>query len=158
MEEAVQTAALAHAAAGNRLSLGMLSSTRPNVTLERQSNTPLTRVLMRSDEEPSSERQSNTLMTAVLIHSGEENLKASEFEASTTLPAIASGKMAAMPDHPHTIDRWDDTTGENLIEQIAAVGDYTVALATYRAAVKRWPKDKITLRNRARVIEQSWRN
>ena len=61
-----------------------------------------------------------------------------------------------MPDHPHTIDRWDDATGENLIEQIAAVGDYLVALETYRAAVKRWPKDKITLRNRARVIEQSW--
>jgi hypothetical protein len=61
-----------------------------------------------------------------------------------------------MADHPHTIDRWDDATGENLIEQIAAVGDYLVALATYRAAVKRWPKDKITLRNRARVIEQSW--
>jgi hypothetical protein len=38
-----------------------------------------------------------------------------------------------------------------LIEQIAAVGDYLVALATYRAAVKRWPKDKITLRNRARA-------
>ena len=60
-----------------------------------------------------------------------------------------------MADHPHTIDRWDDATGENLIEQIAAVGDYLVALETYRAAVKRWPKDKITLRNRARVIEQS---
>ena len=29
-----------------------------------------------------------------------------------------------MADHPHTIDRWDDATGENLIEQIAAVGDY----------------------------------
>ena len=43
-----------------------------------------------------------------------------------------------------TIDRWDDATGENLIEQIAAVGDYLVALATYRAAVKRWPNDKIT--------------
>jgi hypothetical protein len=27
-----------------------------------------------------------------------------------------------MADHPHTIDRWDDATGENLIEQIAAVG------------------------------------
>src|SRR3954462_7221397 len=53
-----------------------------------------------------------------------------------------------MADHPHTIDRWDDATGENLIDQIAAVGDYLVALATYRAAVKRWPKDKITLRNR----------
>ncbi|MGB9051459.1 MAG: hypothetical protein WCC54_03900 [Pseudolabrys sp.] len=42
-----------------------------------------------------------------------------------------------MADHPHTIDRWDDATGENLIEQIAAVGDYLVALATHRAAVKR---------------------
>ena len=50
-----------------------------------------------------------------------------------------------MADHPHTIDRWDNATGENLIEQIAAVGDYLVALETYRAAVKRWPKDKITL-------------
>jgi hypothetical protein len=58
--------------------------------------------------------------------------------------------MAGMADHPHTIDRWDDATGENLVEQIAAVGDYLVALETYRAAVKRWPKDKITLRNRAR--------
>ena len=64
--------------------------------------------------------------------------------------------MAGMADHPHTIDRWDDATGENLVEQIAAVGDYLVALATYRAAVKRWPDAKITLRNRARIIEQSW--
>jgi hypothetical protein len=48
-------------------------------------------------------------------------------------------------------------TGENLIEQIATVGDYMVALATYHAAVQRWPNAKITLRNRARVIEQSWR-
>ena len=45
---------------------------------------------------------------------------------------------------------------ENLIEQIASVSDYLVALETYRAAVKRWPGAKITLRNRARVIEQSW--
>jgi hypothetical protein len=61
-------------------------------------------------------------------------------------------------DHPHTIDRWDDATGENLIEQIAGVTDYEVALAAYRWAVKRWPKDKITVRNRARVIEHSWRD
>jgi hypothetical protein len=33
-----------------------------------------------------------------------------------------------------------------------------VALETYRAAVKRWPKDKITLRNRARVLERSWKD
>jgi hypothetical protein len=31
-----------------------------------------------------------------------------------------------------------------------------VALETYRAAVRRWPKDKITLRNRARIIERRW--
>jgi hypothetical protein len=49
-------------------------------------------------------------------------------------------------------------TGENLVEQIAAVGDYLVALETYRAAVRRWPKDRVTLSNRARVIEQRWRD
>ena len=47
------------------------------------------------------------------------------------LPRIECGN------HPHTIDRWDDATGENLIEQNATVGDYLVALVTYRAAVKR---------------------
>jgi hypothetical protein len=61
-----------------------------------------------------------------------------------------------MANHPHTIDRWDDATGETLIERIAGVSDYLVAVETYRAAVKRWPGAKITLRNRTRVIEQSW--
>jgi hypothetical protein len=61
-----------------------------------------------------------------------------------------------MADYTHTIARWDEATGENLIERIAGVSDYLVALGTYRAAVQRWPKDKITLRNRARVIERSW--
>jgi hypothetical protein len=32
-----------------------------------------------------------------------------------------------MADYSHTIDRWDDVTGEKLVEQIAAVGDYLVA-------------------------------
>ena len=63
-----------------------------------------------------------------------------------------------MADHPHTIDRWDDATGENLIEQITGVGDYLVALETYRAAAKRWAKDKITPGNRTRVIERSWKD
>jgi hypothetical protein len=44
----------------------------------------------------------------------------------------------------------------NRIEEIARVGDYLVALQTYFAAVRRWPDAKITLRNRARIIEQSW--
>jgi hypothetical protein len=59
-----------------------------------------------------------------------------------------------MADHPHTIDRWDDARAWSSRSPPSA--DYLVALETYRAAVKRWPKDKITLRNRARVIEQSW--
>jgi hypothetical protein len=41
--------------------------------------------------------------------------------------------------HQYTIDRWDEATGENLIERIAGVSDYLVALETYHAAVKRWP-------------------
>ena len=55
-------------------------------------------------------------------------------------PPLARIRAPAMPDHPHTIDRWDDATGENLIEQIAGVTDYEVALAAYRWAVRRWPK------------------
>ena len=58
-----------------------------------------------------------------------------------------------MADHPNTIDRWDDATGQNLVEQIAAVGDYLGG-----ARPKAAPKDKITLRNRARIIEQSWKD
>jgi hypothetical protein len=61
---------------------------------------------------------------------------------------LSSGKIAAIA--------WDDATGQNLIEQIAAGGDYMTVLETYHAAVRRWPKDKITLRNRARVVERSW--
>ena len=33
-----------------------------------------------------------------------------------------------MADYTHTIDRWDEATGENLIERIAGVGDYQVAV------------------------------
>ena len=74
----------------------------------------------------------------------------------SALPWIKSDRIADMADYTHTIDRWDEATGENLIERIAGVSDYLVALATYHAAVKRWPGAKITLRNRARVLEKSW--
>lgn len=40
---------------------------------------------------------------------------------------------------------------------VAGVEDYQVALATYRAAVERWPGTPITLRQGARVIEDSRR-
>jgi hypothetical protein len=36
------------------------------------------------------------------------------------------------------------------------VNDLALALATFQAAVKRWPDAKITLRNGARIIEKTW--
>lgn len=55
----------------------------------------------------------------------------------------------------HRIDMWDED-GANLVEQLAGVEDFDVALATYRAACLRWPNAKITLRQGARVVEKSW--
>ena len=63
-----------------------------------------------------------------------------------------TGASWGMADHSHTIDRWDDATGENLIEQIAAVGDYLVALETYRAAVRRWPGARSRCATEAQVL------
>ena len=40
---------------------------------------------------------------------------------------------------------------------VAGVEDYEVALVTYRAACQRWPGIPITLRQGARVIEDSRR-
>jgi hypothetical protein len=40
---------------------------------------------------------------------------------------------------------------------VAGVEDYEVALATYHAAIKRWPGTPISLRQGARVIEDSRR-
>jgi hypothetical protein len=54
------------------------------------------------------------------------------------------------------IDVWT-TNGESIVEHVAGVEDYQVALATYRAACERWPGTPITLRQGARVIEDSRR-
>src|SRR2546430_17191571 len=45
--------------------------------------------------------------------------------------------------------------GESIVEHVAGVEDYQVALATYRAACQRWPGIPITLRHGARVIEDT---
>jgi hypothetical protein len=37
----------------------------------------------------------------------------------------------------HRIERWDDASGENRIEEMARVGDYLIAMQTYLAAVRR---------------------
>jgi hypothetical protein len=43
------------------------------------------------------------------------------------------------------LDIWDDT-GDSIVEHLAGVGDFEVAEVTYRAAVARWPRARITLR------------
>jgi hypothetical protein len=50
------------------------------------------------------------------------------------------------------VDTWTPD-GESIVEHVAGVEDYQVALATYRAACERWPGTPITLRQGARVIE-----
>ena len=67
---------------------------------------------------------------------------------------IAKGS-ASDPPSP-CVDIWDDT-GNNIVEHVAGVEDYQVALATFRAACERWPGTPITLRQGARVIEDSRR-
>ena len=50
------------------------------------------------------------------------------------------------------VDTWTPD-GERIVEHVAGVEDYQVALATYRDACQRWPGTPITLRQGARVIE-----
>jgi hypothetical protein len=46
---------------------------------------------------------------------------------------------------------WDGA-GDNLVEHLAGLDDYGMAVAAYWAAVESRPKDKITLRQGARVV------
>jgi hypothetical protein len=55
----------------------------------------------------------------------------------------------------HRIDMLD-AAGE-LLEHLAGVDDYEVAEATWLAAIKRWPKAHIILRQGARVVHDSRR-
>jgi hypothetical protein len=54
------------------------------------------------------------------------------------------------------VDTWT-SDGESIVEHVAGVEDYQVALATYRAACERWPGTPVTLRHGARVIEDNRR-
>ena len=52
----------------------------------------------------------------------------------------------------YRIDMWT-IDGQSVIEHLAGVEDFQVAMATYRAACERWPGTAITLPQGARVIE-----
>jgi hypothetical protein len=53
------------------------------------------------------------------------------------------------------VDVWD-SAANSIPEHIAGIDDFEVAVATYRAAVVRWPAARITLRQGARVVMKSW--
>jgi hypothetical protein len=53
----------------------------------------------------------------------------------------------------HCIERWD--ANNTVAEQVARVGDFLLALATYQAACRRWPDARFILRRRGRVLEDS---
>jgi len=52
------------------------------------------------------------------------------------------------------VDTWTPD-GESIVEHVAGVEDYRVALATFLAACQRWPGTPITLRQGARLIEDN---
>jgi hypothetical protein len=47
------------------------------------------------------------------------------------------------------VDTWTPD-GESIVEHVAGVEDYQIALATFRAACQRWPNTAITLRQLVR--------
>jgi hypothetical protein len=51
------------------------------------------------------------------------------------------------------VDVWDGA-GDSIVEHVAGVDDFETAV--YWAAVRRWPKAKITLRQGARVVMKNW--
>jgi hypothetical protein len=54
----------------------------------------------------------------------------------------------------YRIDRWD-VSGDTIVDHVAGIEDLLVAKAAYEAACQRWPGEMITLRQGARVIEDS---
>jgi hypothetical protein len=56
----------------------------------------------------------------------------------------------------YRIDIWTND-GKNILEHLAGVENLIVARAAYRIACERWPNARITLRQSARVVEDSRR-
>jgi hypothetical protein len=51
-----------------------------------------------------------------------------------------------------------DAEGDNVVKHLADIDDLIVARATYEAACKRWPDERVTLRQGIRIIEDSRQN
>jgi hypothetical protein len=73
-------------------------------------------------------------------------------------PTIKIGFFWKRP-HWHAASRrtWD-SAANSILEHIAGIDDFEVAEATYQAAVARWPKAIIILRQGARIVHDSRRS
>src|SRR5215510_2613240 len=69
-------------------------------------------------------------------------------------PGAIAKRMATRRSFAHRIDLWD-STGEKMVEHLAGVEDFELAMATFRAACERWPGANITLQAGAKVIEDT---
>lgn len=68
------------------------------------------------------------------------------------------GHSAPMITRTHLAFRIDRWTDHGIVEHVAGATDFQVAMATYYAARKRWPKTAMTLRQGAHVIEDNRRS
>ena len=96
-----------------------------------------------------------TLPPATTITGQVEAIVQAIYDAAADLPRPAS--TPATTDKTifrYSIDLWDNA-GDNIVEHLAGAEDFELAMATYRAAVSRWPGLVLTLRQGARVIEDS---
>jgi hypothetical protein len=89
-----------------------------------------------------------------------------EFEIITSAIYAAADQPRPDPvidDKPTTrthfvyrIDIWSKD-GKNIVEHLAGLENLIVARAAYRAACERWPNARITLRQGARIVEDTRR-
>jgi hypothetical protein len=65
--------------------------------------------------------------------------------------------MKAKTHFSFDIDLWD-AEGINIVDHLAGLDDFLMAMAAYDVAVSAKPKERITLRQGARIVKKSWQD
>jgi hypothetical protein len=99
-----------------------------------------------------------TLPTATTLNAEFEIITRAIYSAADRArPApVADDKPTTRTHFVYRIDIWSDD-GKNILEHLAGLENLIVARAAYRAACERWTHARITLRQGARVVEDSRR-
>jgi hypothetical protein len=79
------------------------------------------------------------------------------YDAAADRPRAVSSDEKIKSTFQYRIDRWD-AAGHNVLEHVAGLEDFAVAQAAYDRACRRWPKEVVTLRQGARLIQESRRS